>query len=152
VMPSHIVRRLNPFVPLKPSDQASLQRLVPRLRGDVVFRHACKMGLGLSRSGWDRVTDRGGRQTGTNSRTRRRRPCSGRRRRIGDGDVVGNENGRFLVRNIGWGHERLETVECSRGSASTGDWWLTPKSVQSAQPNLQSKQRTRRWPTIGPRA
>ena len=33
--------------------------------GAVVFQHACKLGLkGLSRSGWDRVTDRDARRTG----------------------------------------------------------------------------------------
>ena len=43
--------------------------------GDVVFRHACKMGLegGLFRSGWDRATVQGGRRIGSSSRIRRRR-------------------------------------------------------------------------------
>jgi hypothetical protein len=41
-------------------------------KGAVVFQHACKMGLELFRSGWDRVIDLGVHQTGSSSKTRTR--------------------------------------------------------------------------------
>jgi hypothetical protein len=50
--------------------------------GDVVFRHACQLGLeGIAcRSGWARATLRGARATGSSSRIRR---CVARLKKIG---------------------------------------------------------------------
>jgi ATP-dependent DNA ligase len=54
--------------------------------GDVVFRHACRLGLeGIAcRSSWARATLRGARATGSSSRIRRRRRCVARLKKIGD--------------------------------------------------------------------
>ena len=56
--------------------------------GDVVFRHACKMGLeGIVSSGSARTTDPAAPRTGSSSRTRRRRRSGARPRRIGIGEA-----------------------------------------------------------------
>jgi hypothetical protein len=52
--------------------------------GAVVFQHACKMGLELFRSGWDRGTGPAARPTGSSSRIRRRLGRRPRRMRPGD--------------------------------------------------------------------